>query len=161
MHKEVSDIDLEKIQKEEKKEKGEKYNYQIAHEVAEEEFENFCEAWKLTTDLTYMTEDQQEMFQTSKNRLLVAIRKKQLWLNENEELVYKLKTSFSSKENLIMKRPSGRMWEMMDGLGKRKDVKKMNRFFAGCLGVVPQTLLKLDGIDIKMIQTVYLLFLDF
>lgn len=134
-------------------------NFRINYQTAENEFYRFADAWKIDVYTHTMTDKQEEDFEDAKRKIVLQICYGKAEVDENGDIIYQLITDFKDKKTLHFKRPSGRHWQAMDNISDRKSMKKMLNFFAAALGVVPATLTKLDGIDMRMVQAVYLLFL--
>ena len=134
-------------------------------ETALAEFDRFAEAWRIDTFVDMMTDKEEEDFTSLKRKIVLEIRRGSAVVLENGDIQYQLYKPFETSggeitlSELHLKRPAGRHWDAMDGIGANKSIKMMMNFYAAVLGKVPATLKKLDGVDMRMIQTVYSLFL--
>lgn len=146
---------------EKKPEKIEKKPEALSLIQAELDFARFCAAWRIDLDEETMSEQLHEDFENSKRKIINAFRRGDALLNEKDQIVYTLYKPFPNLTEVICRRPTGAHFEKMDGIGRYKEVRKMNNFFAAALGIVPGFLSKMDGIDVLFIQKVYLLFMNF
>ena len=133
----------------------------IGSDVAEEEFERFADAWRIDTDVDFMTEDDEAGFQQVKRRMIRAIMSGNAIVNNDNNIEYELFAPIGDLTTVVIKRPSGHSFTSMDAVKKSKNlVAKTNKIYADAMGI-PSTFLsstRMDGIDYRFIQGVYSLF---
>lgn len=141
-------------------------NFSVDAETAEAEFYRFAEAWQIDVFADTMSDEQEEEFLELKRKIITPLRRGSALVDESGDIIYTLQKPFKNSDGAItlekfhLKRPAGRHWSAMDGIGNTKSIKKMMSFYAAVLGVTPATLNKLDGLDMRIIQSVYTLFLS-
>lgn len=137
--------------------------YVIDYETAEEEFNNFCDAWELDNEESVMSENDKTDFKRLKNQIIKAIRKGRLCMKEDETLEYiiseKTKNEKKSGQNLTIRRPSGETYLAMDKYKEGQGVHKFNAVLANMSGHAPAYFSDFDGIDLKPLQAIVTLFL--
>lgn len=140
--------------------------------VAEEEFARFAESWNIDTELDYMPEEDQDSFLPLKRRIIRALHlganpsdqgphPGSAIVNVDGDIEYKLKQKIGDLVAVTIRRPSGHSIYEMDKVKiASKTIAKTNKIYADAMGIPSSYLAssKMDGIDYKFIQGVYLLF---
>jgi len=137
--------------------------YEIDLKSAEEEFEKICDNWEIDIDISEMNEDEKVDFEGIKRRIIKAIRLKRLFCNDDgDTLSYTVskKSCEYSGDVLTIKRPKGEASLSTDNYKIGKDAHKSFSYISAMVGKPVQYLSKLDGIDMKVIQSFVQLFLS-
>jgi len=130
-----------------------------ALKIAEEEFDRFADAWELDTDVATMAEEDADSFRTAKRRVIQKIMSKTAVVDENGDLIYKLRKKIGSLKEVKLSIPAWGAWTDMDRGRKDKNMMKFTHYIANAIGQPAPLLTKMDGRDAKFIQGVYSLFL--
>jgi hypothetical protein len=139
---------------------GEKEVNIIDNETAELEFLRFCEGWEIETDKSAMKEEDQIGFEIQKSQFIRAVKKGRLIYNEDESLTYKFSNKvekYAGKE-LIIKRPQGNAYIGMDRFKDQQTMHKAFSILATMTGHAIEYFSNIDGIDIKALQSIAILF---
>lgn len=132
---------------------------------SEKDFEEWAEAWRVDTFTDTMSDEDLEEFNSLKRKIVNEFRRKNAVLDEDSNIKYRLYKPLKNPsgnitfEEITLKIPTARNWESMDNAGQNKTMKKMFIFYADVLNIVPATLKKLSGVDLRFIQSVYSFFL--
>jgi len=132
----------------------------IDKETAELEFERFCSAWEIDTDVADMDEEDRDSFNDQKRKIVKAICLGRLVFNENEELEYKL--AYPEKvdcNSVTLTRPDGAAFMSMDKYKEKEGTHKTFSVLAMSMQKNPSFLSRLDAIDIKPLMAVMNIFL--
>jgi hypothetical protein len=131
----------------------------ISYDVALEEFDRWAAAWRIDTDIDSMNQEDADDFEALKRKITLQISAGEAWVNDNDNIVYKLFEPIGTLSEIELKRPRGRAWRMTDQAKLNRNVAKNDLLIAQAIGQTPTILSRLDGIDYKYIIAVYSLFL--
>lgn len=130
----------------------------MGRDVAEKEFEDFCEEMDLDHDVAAMNEEDAKGFAELKETIIRALMGGRLCFNENSEPV--LKAARSNIANpLVFREPSGADYMAMDRQKSGKDVSKMISLMDSVTKSTPGTCSKLKGKEFKIAQAIMQLFM--
>ena len=133
----------------------------VALEVAEQEFDRFVEEMDLDLDTSLMDAEDLTAFTKQKNRIIRAIQRGHLVVNENGEAVY---TPFNKgskhKEPLTFHERTGASLMAMDGKKKNHDVAKTYAVLADMCRVHQSVFAGLVGTDVKVCEALFALLMD-
>jgi len=131
----------------------------VAIEVCEKEFERFAEGMDIEVDTKYMDDEDTASLEKHKRRLIKAMRKGSLVINDNCEAVY---TPVKSKvdDPLTFYEREADMLTAMDNKKKGHDVLKTYVVMAAMTKVHSRTIFKLKGVDLKTCESIFLLLMD-
>ena len=133
----------------------------VAREVAEQEFDRFAEEMDLDVDTGAMDEDDVSAFNKQKNRIIKAIVRGNLVINDDGEAVY-TPTHPRSKHTdpITFHERTGASLMAMDGKKKGYDVARTYAIMADMCRVHPNVFAGLAGTDVKVCEAVYALLMD-
>jgi len=131
----------------------------ISYDVALEEFDRWAHAWRIDTDTDSMNQEDAEDFAEMKRKIALQLSSGEAWINDNENIVYKLFEPIGDLTEIELKRPRGRAWRVTDQAKINRNVTKNDMLIAQAIGQTPTLMSRLDGIDYKYITAVYALFL--
>ena len=133
----------------------------IAREVAESEFERFVDGMDLYLDTSKMDAEDLTGFLKQKERILRAIERGSLIINEDSEAVYTA-TNPRSKytEAITFHERSGASLMAMDGKKKGHDVAKTYAILADMCRVPPGVFAGFVGTDVKVCEALFALLMD-
>jgi hypothetical protein len=133
----------------------------VALEVAEQEFDRFVEEMDLDLDTSLMDAEDLTAFTKQKNRIIRAIQRGHLVVNESGEAVY---TPFNKgskhKEPLTFHERTGASLMAMDGKKKNHDVAKTYAVLADMCRVHQSVFAGLVGTDVKVCEALFALLMD-
>lgn len=130
-------------------------------ETAKTEFDRFVESMDLDLDTADMDSEDLTAFNKQKNRILRAIERGTLIVNENGEAVYTPQHSRSKyKEPLTFHERTGASLMAMDGKKKNHDVTKTYAVMADMCRVHPGVFAGLVGTDVKLCEAIFALLMD-
>lgn len=130
----------------------------LAREVAEAEFDKFCDDMDIDRNVDKMNEKDAEGFNENKEIIIKAMVTGRLVLNDDSEPVYTpVRTGVSNP--LTFREPSGVDLMAMDRKKSGEDVGKMYALMDSMTKSVPGTCSKLRGIDRKVAQAITVLFM--
>lgn len=133
----------------------------VAREVAEEEFDRFADEMDLDLDTSSMDAEDLTAFNKQKNRLVRAIERGSLVINENGEAVYTPQNAGSKHHDPItFHERTGASLMAMDGKKKGHDVAKTYAVMADMCKVHPSTFAGLKGTDVKVCEALFALLMD-
>lgn len=130
----------------------------IAREVAEQQFDQFCEDMDIDNNVEKMDEDDAKGFNTQKELIIVAMMDGRLVLNDDSEPVYTPKRK-GFDNPLTFREPSGADQMAMDRKKSGQDVGKMFSMMDSVTKSVPGACSKLKGPDLKVAQAIMFLFM--
>ena len=130
----------------------------LGREVAENEFNKFCDEMDIDRNVEAMNEDDAKGFNEQKEILIAAFMRGALTLNEDSEPVYQPKHK-SLPNALTFREPSNADLMAMDRKKSGEDVGKMVALMDSMTKSVPGTCSKLKGIDRKVTQAITVLFM--
>ena len=131
----------------------------IIHEVAQDEFNRFAAAWDLDTDIDYMNQDDADSFEQQKRKIVRQIMDGRAIVNDEGNIEYTLFEPIGTLAEVTFKRPHGRGFTAMDRAKDGKSITKFINMVGDAIGQPPSIINKMDGIDVKFCQAVYMLFL--
>ena len=133
----------------------------VAKEVAEVEFERFAEAMDLDLDESYMDADDLAGFVKQKSRVIRAIQRGHLVVNDSGEAVYTpYREGSKHKEPITFHERTGASIMAMDGKKKGHDAAKMYAVLADMCRVSPKTFAGLVGEDVKVCEALFAFLMD-
>jgi hypothetical protein len=141
----------------------EKKKNKINRETAVDSFEQFCDDWYISTDTSGMNEEDEAAFEKVKQQILTAIMDGRLIYNEDQTFFYTISGSLSKDlvgQVLTVKRPMGDGYMEMDKYKDGKNIKKMYSLLGSMISHGVPFIVRLDGIDLKILQAVQTLFLQ-
>ena len=130
----------------------------VSQEVAEAEFARFGDAMDLDFDVSVMDDDDKAGFETQKRRVVRAIMKGSLVVNDKGEPVY-TPQRVESAEPITFFEPRGGALMAMDRRKKNEDVAKMYALMGEMTKVPARTYSSMPMADLKVCQAVVTLFL--
>jgi hypothetical protein len=134
---------------------------QVALEVAEQEFDRFAECMDLDMDTSKLDAEDLTSFNKIRDRLLRAMQRGALVINDNGEAVYTPQRANSKyKEAITFHERTGASLMAMDGKKKGHDVAKTYAVLADMCQVHPSTFAGLAGQDIKVCEGLFSLLMD-
>lgn len=134
---------------------------QIALEVAEQEFERFADSMDLDLNTSKMDAEDLGTFTKTKDRMLRAMQRGALVINDNGEAVYTPQRPGSKhKDAITFHERTGASLMAMDGKKKGHDVAKTYAILADMCRVHPNVFAGLAGQDIKVCEGLFALLMD-
>ena len=130
----------------------------VVQEVAEDEFNRFCEAMDIVNNTGAMTEEDEKSFKGPKETIIRAIMQGGLVVNDDGEPVYTPRNS-PKVGALTFREPSGADYMAMD---RKKDGQNIGKMWAMADSVTkssPGTIANLRNRDLKVVQAVMQLFM--
>ena len=140
-------------------EKNEGQEKKIAYDVALDEFDRWAAAWRIDTETDLMDQEDAEDFESAKRKITLQLSSGEAWINDDNNIVYKLFEPIGDLTQVELKRPRGQAWRVTDKAKLNRNVTKNDLLIASAIGKTPAILSKMDGIDYKYIIAVYSLFL--
>lgn len=136
-------------------------NDKVALDVAYQEFDRFVEEMDLDLDTSFMDEEDLTAFGKQKNRIIRAIQRGHLVINENGEAVYTPYNKGSkNREALTFHERTGASLMAMDGKKKGHNVAKTYAVLADMCRVHPSVFAGLAGMDVKVCEALFALLMD-
>ena len=133
----------------------------VAREVAGEEFDRFADEMDLDLDTSTMDAEDLTAFNKQKGRLVRAIERGSLVINENGEAVYTPQNPGSKNyDPITFHERTGASLMAMDGKKKGHDVAKTYAVMADMCKVHPSTFAGLKGTDVKVCEALFALLMD-
>lgn len=130
----------------------------VSLDMAEVEFDRFCDAMDLDVDPAQMDSDDLNSFTKTKNRLLKAITDGSLMINDNGEAVYTPKKTDVGP--ITFHERTGASIMAMDGKKKNHQVAQMYAVMSDMTGMHTKVFANLKGIDIKICEAIFVLLMD-
>lgn len=130
----------------------------ISVDVAEKEFDRFIDAMCIDSDLTNMGEDDIESFNEHKRKIVNAISKGDLIINENCEPVYTPKRS-DNKDPITFYEPTGADLAEQDKRAKGQDHTRLFTTMGSMTKTSSSRFAKMKMYDLKICQAITVLFL--
>lgn len=131
----------------------------VSYDVALEEFERWATAWRIDTDIDSMNQEDADDFEEMKRKITRQLSSGEAWINDSDNIVYRLFEPIGALSEIELKRPRGRAWRATDQAKLNRNVTKNDMLIAQAIGQTPTLMSRLDGIDYKYITAVYALFL--
>lgn len=133
----------------------------IVLEVAEAEFDRFVELMDLDLDTADMDAEDLTGFNKQKNRIIRAIQRGHLTVNEKGEAVYApFNPSSKHKEAITFHERTGASLMAMDGKKKNYDVAKTYAIMGSMCKLHQNVFAGLVGSDIKTCEALFSLLMD-
>ncbi len=138
-------------------------NAVVAKEVAEAEFERFLDAMDLVPERHDLRGDDLDEFQDAKARILLAIRRGHLVIDEEGQPVYT--PQVGEREPITFYEPTGATYTAKPAMagrgGKRKTPDEMDRMHAMLADMTRQPIVrfkKMKGRDVKVCHAIWSIF---
>jgi len=131
----------------------------VALEVAEADFERFALAWDLDTEVEEFTLEDKDEFLEHRRKIVRQIRGGRAAINEAGDIVYQLFDPVGTLTEVLIRRPKGTHFMAMDKEKDGRNISKMIQFVSASINQLPGIIKKMDGVDVKFLQAVYMLFL--
>lgn len=136
-------------------------NDKVAKEVAEQEFERFVEEMDLDLDTSQMDAEDLTAFNKQKSRIIRAIERGHLVINENGEAEYTPSNGRSKhQETIVFHERTGASLMAMDSKKKNHDVAKTYAVMADMCKVHQSVFAGLVGTDVKICEALFALLMD-
>lgn len=133
----------------------------IDEETAKIEFDRFTESMDLDLDKSNMDAEDLTAFEKNKNRILTAIQRGAMIINEDGEAVYTPQHKRSKyKESITFHERTGASLMAMDSKKKNHDVAKTYAVMADMCSVHPGIFAGLVGTDVKVCEAIFSLLMD-
>lgn len=133
----------------------------VDKETAEIEFNRFAEAMDLDIDTDDMNEEDKNAFNRQKKRILRAIERGSLVINDGGEAVFTPSNPKSGySEPLTFHERTGASLMAMDNKKKNHDVAKTYAVLADMCKVNQSVFAKLAGSDIKLCESLFSVLMD-
>ena len=138
-----------------------KKRHVIDSETAEIEFYRFADEMDLDVDKERMDDDDKVAFEDAKNKIIDAIMRGRLKINEIGEPVYTYEGMRDDLgcDELRFKEPMGADYMSMDGKSKNRDMAKMFMLMGSMTGVHPKSFSKLSARHLKVCQAIVAFFI--
>jgi len=133
----------------------------VATPVAEAEFDRFVDCMDLDVDTSDMDAEDLTQFSKLKKRVVRAITKGALVINEDGEAEYSPQNSKSKhQDTIVFHERTGASLMAMDGKKKNYDVTKTYAVMADMCKVHPNVFAGLVGIDVKICEALFSFLMD-
>jgi len=133
----------------------------IAKEVAEVEYDRFLEQMDLLIDPNDMELEDKSNYQKTRARIIRAICRGHLVINDDGEAVYTPQHPKSVyKEPITFHERSGASVVVMDGKKKDHDISKGYAAMAEMCRIQPKNFATMVGEDIKICEAIFALLMD-
>lgn len=133
----------------------------VVKEMAEQEFDRFADAMDLDLDTSFMDEDDLTGFTKQKNRVVRAIERGHLVINDKGEAVYTpYRKGSTHKDPITFHERTGASIMAMDGKKKGHNAAKMYAVLADMCRVHPKTFAGLVGEDVKVCEALFAFLMD-
>lgn len=128
---------------------------QISRETAEREFQKIVDYYEIEE---FDREDQQDLFDQSKSKLVKAIQKNRLKIDDENGL--KITQTTKSGENLEYREIDGRAKQAMSKAKEGDHAGKMYAMLGSLCGGGPDLIMKLKGPDLSTAESLGAVFLS-
>ena len=128
----------------------------VSNDVAESEFNRWCEAMDLDIDEKYMSEDDLESFQSQKRRIIRYMERGAVVINGEGEAVLK-PVKADHLDEITFHERTGSTIMAADKRKKNDSAGKMYAMIAEMTGLAPAQITKLKGSDIKVAEAIFTL----
>ena len=133
----------------------------IAKEVAEQDFDRFVEEMDLDLDTSEMDAEDLTAFNKQKSRVIRAIERGHLIINDKGEAEYTpFKDRSKHKDAIVFHERTGASLMAMDGKKKNHDVAKTYAVMADMCKVHQNVFAGLVGSDVKTCEALFALLMD-
>lgn len=129
----------------------------VAIDVAEQEFERFADAMDLDIDTSVMDEEDKAAFEGTRRKVVRAIQKGRLVVNDDGEPVFSPVTV--DCDPLVFREPLGGTFISMDRKKKNQNVSKMVGIMAEMTGQSEKLFARMKNRDFTVCQSIVTLFL--
>jgi len=130
-------------------------------ETASNEFDRWSESMDLDLDTDEMDSEDLAAFKKQKNRIIKALMKGSLVINDNGEAEYTPSNPNSRhKETIVFHERTGASLMAMDGKKKNHDVAKTYAVLAEMCKIPPSAFAGLVGFDVKLCEALFALLMD-
>lgn len=128
---------------------------QVAKEVAEAEFQRFCDLMDLDVDTSEMDDEDRKSLDQAKRRVCLAIQDGRLTIDDAGQ------PTFAPKEGepIVFHEPTGETIMDTDAVKKSKDVTKMVQFMVSMTRTNMAVFRKMPQRDLRVCQSITALFL--
>jgi hypothetical protein len=133
----------------------------VALDVAELEFDRFIDMMDLNVDIVDMDSEDITAFNKQRRRIISAIQKSALIINDDGEAIYTPQHKNSKhKEPITFHERTGASLMAMDGKKKNYDVAKTYAILGNMCKVHPSVFAGLVGSDVKVCEALFALLMD-
>ena len=140
---------------------NEKKEPKVSNELAEQDFERFADMMDLDLDTSGMDSDDITQFTKLKKRIIRAIEKGAMIINDSGEAVYTPQNAKTKhKDALTFHERTGASLMAMDGKKKNYDVTKTYAVMADMCKVHPNVFAGQVGLDAKICEALFALLMD-
>lgn len=126
----------------------------VAKEVAEADFERFCNAQRIDLDFEDFTDEDRQAFEGHQKKIVKAIRRGSMVVNDQNEAVFTCNAG-----TVVFKQPKASCLLAMDRAKKGQDTKAMFDVMGDMVGQHPSVFGRMDTVDAKVCLAVASLFL--
>lgn len=132
----------------------------VVKEQAEAEFENWADRNGIDIDTTSMDQEDAAQYDKQRKRIVTAIMKGNLIINDSGDAVYSLQDAIGPVDTITFYEPTGSTYMAADKKKAGQDVSKLYAMMAAMTKTTIQTFSKMKNRDLKICQGITLLFLD-
>lgn len=132
----------------------------LSVEAANAEFERFAESMDLDLDIQDMDEDEVAQFEKHKRIFCKALTTGHCEMNDAAEPTVVLKKAVGSTKSLTFKEPTGASFLALDRGKKDQAISKMYHMMSVLCDCDPSVFSKMAQRDLKVCQSIALIFLD-
>lgn len=140
---------------------GENKTVEVSKDMAQKEFEDYCEANDLDCNIDGMNDEDKKSLEKVRKRFIRACMQGRVKVN-GQLLVYTI-SDFSPNgykgREIEIKRPGGHAFAGMDGYKETQNVHRLNGFLSAMTGQEVVFFSKIDGSDWQFFRDISLLFL--
>lgn len=130
----------------------------VAHDVALDEFNRFCDSMDIDNNTDAMTEEDAKSFEEPKGVIIRAIMEGSLLINDDGEPEYTPKNS-PKVGNLTFREPNGADYMAMDRKKEGQNIAKMWTLAESVTKSSPGTIANLRNRDLKVVRAIMQLFM--
>jgi hypothetical protein len=130
-----------------------------ADDLAEQEFNNYCDANEIDRELENMEDEDRDAFIKIKKRFMKAVKEKRVVVDGVKLLYTVSKFSPSRGQQFTISRPTGKDFMAMDGFKDTQQMNKFNGFIASIAGTERSAVARLDIADRQFLHDIGTLFL--
>lgn len=130
----------------------------VAREVAQDEFNRFCDSMDIDNNTDAMTEEDAKSFEEPKAAIIRAIMEGSLVIGPEGEPEYTPKNS-PKVGTLIFREPNGADYMAMDRKKEGQNIAKMWTLAESVTKSVPGTIANLRNRDLKVVRAIMQLFM--
>lgn len=130
----------------------------VAREVAQDEFNRFCDSMDIDNNTDAMTEEDAKSFEEPKGVIIRAIMEGSLLINDDGEPEYTPKNS-PKVGNLTFREPNGADYMAMDRKKEGQNIAKMWTLAESVTKSSPGTIANLRNRDLKVVRAIMQLFM--